>query len=228
MAQVWQKFLTVPHTLLRPYDQWYAWQMHPELQPYFQDIPLTDSLARDVTAVLTHHAFPKIAGHVARVAAEAKRLAIQFGADEDGAETAGWLHDISAIIPDAARVELCATFGIPVLPGEAEFPMILHQKLSAVVAQELFGVVDPAVLSAIGCHTTLKAGASLLDKIVFIADKIKWDQPGDPPYLAELETAVTHNIDDACRVYLNYLWQKRDTLRYVHPWFQAAYEEMAR
>lgn len=164
---------------------------------------------------------------MARVAQEAKRLAIQFGAHPIGAETAGWLHDISAVIPNQARVNLCQAFQVPILPGEADFPMILHQKLSAVMAREVFGVREPAVLSAIGCHTTLKAGASLLDKIVFIADKIKWDQPGEPPYLVELETAVAHNIDDACRVYLNYLWQQRESLRYIHPWFQAAYQELA-
>jgi predicted HD superfamily hydrolase involved in NAD metabolism len=201
--------------------------MHKQLQPYFAQFSLSEDLGRDVTAVLTQHHLPKVAGHVSRVARKAKQLALQIGADSIGAETAGWLHDISAVIPNAVRVDLCREFGIPVLPGEAGFPMILHQKLSAVVAREVFGVTDAAVLSAIGCHTTLKAGASLLDKIVFVADKIKWDQPGAPPYLAEIETAVTHSIDDACCVYLNYLWQQRDSLRYLHPWFAAAYEELA-
>lgn len=200
--------------------------MNALLKSYFGMVAFSGELAKDVTAVLTHHQLPKVAAHVSRVAQEAKRLAIQFGADPIGAETAGWLHDISAVVPNEARVDLCRAFGIPVLPGEADFPMILHQKLSAVVAREVFGVMEPAVLSAIGCHTTLKAGASLLDKIVFVADKIKWDQPGKPPYLAEIETAVTHSLDDACRVYLNYLWQQRSSLRTVHPWFLAAYEEL--
>ncbi len=200
--------------------------MNKQLHPYFAEIEQTGSLAKDATAVLIHHNLPKVAGHVGHVAKEARRLASQFGADAAGAETAGWLHDISAVIPNEVRVEMCAAFDIPVLPGEANFPMILHQKLSVVVARELFGVTDTAVLSAIGCHTTLKANASQLDKIVFIADKIKWDQPGEPPYLVALETAVAHNLDDACRVYLNYLWRQRDSLRFAHPWFLAAHEEL--
>lgn len=200
--------------------------MHHLLAPYFGDFSFSGVLARDVTAVLSHHQLPKVAGHVSRVAQEARRLAIQFGADPTGAKTAGWLHDISAVIPNEARVEMCQVFNIQVLPGEADFPMILHQKLSAVVAREVFGVTESAILSAIGCHTTLKVGATLLDKIVFIADKIKWDQPGDPPYLVEIETAVTHSINDACRVYLEYLWQQRESLRFAHPWFVAAYEEL--
>ncbi len=201
--------------------------MNKQLEPFFGNFSFSGELNKDVTAVLTHHQLPKVAGHVSRVAQEAKRLAMQFGADPAGAETAGWLHDISAVIPNKVRVEMCLEFGIPVLPGEADFPMILHQKLSAVVAREIFGVTETAILSAIGCHTTLKAKATLLDKIVFVADKIKWDQPGEPPYLVEIETAVSHSIDDACRVYLAYLWQQRDSLRYIHPWFVAAYEELA-
>lgn len=201
--------------------------MNHHLKPYFGQFSLTGDLGWDATAVLTHHHLPRVAEHVARVAQEARQLATRFGADPDQAETAAWLHDISAVIPNPARVELCAAFGIDVLPGEAAFPMILHQKLSVVVAQEVFGVTETAVLSAIGCHTTLKAGASLLDKIVFVADKIHWDQPGEPPYLLGLNTAVAHSIDDACRVYLNYLWQQRDNLRYVHPWFIAARNELS-
>jgi predicted HD superfamily hydrolase involved in NAD metabolism len=201
--------------------------MNHHLKPYFGQFSLTGDLGWDVTAVLIHHQLPKVAKHVARVAREARQLARRFGADPDQAETAAWLHDISAVIPNPARVELCAALGIDVLPGEAAFPMILHQKLSVVVAQEVFGVAETAVLSAIGCHTTLKAGASLLDKIVFVADKIQWDQPGEPPYLDALATAVAQSIDDGCRVYLNHIWQQRDTLRYIHPWFIAAHEEFS-
>ena len=201
--------------------------MHSALQPYFRQCTLSGNLRRDVTAVLRHHHLPKVAGHVSRVAQEARRLADQFDANPTGAEIAGWLHDIGGIVPNAKRVALCQEFGVPVLPGEAAFPMILHQKLSAVMASEVFGVNESAVLDAIACHTTLKAGATLLDKIVFVADKIKWDQPGEPPYFAEIETAVAHSINDACRVYLNYLWQQRQTLRYAHPDFLAAHAELA-
>lgn len=202
--------------------------MNGYLEPYYGSFSFSGDLRRDVTAVLGHHQLPNVAGHVSRVAQEAKRLAIQFGANPLEAETAGWLHDISVVVPNAARVALSQALNIPVLPGEAAFPMILHQKLSTTVAQDVFGVTDAAVLSAIGCHTTLKANASLLDKIVFVADKIKWDQSGTPPYMAEIETAVAHSIDDACWVYLDYLWQQRETLGFAHPWFLNAYKELAK
>ena len=161
------------------------------------------------------------------MAAEARRLAIRFGEDPARAEAAGLLHDISAPIPDAERLATAEAWGVEALAEERAYPMILHQKLSAVIAREAFGVKDAGVLSAIGCHTTLKAGASRLDKVVFVADKIAWDQPGDPPYLAEILAATERSLDAAAFCYLDYLYQRRATLRVAHPWMLAAWAEVA-
>jgi len=186
----------------------------------------TVTLRADATAFLTVRGFPGTAGHCAAVAAEARRLAARFGEDPARAEAAGLLHDISAPIADAARVAAAEAWGLEVLAEERAYPMIIHQKLSAVIAREAFGVMDAGVLSAIGCHTTLKAGASRLDKVVFVADKIAWDQPGDPPYLAEILAGVEHSLDAAAFCYLDYLHQRRATLRVVHPWLLAAWDEL--
>jgi HD superfamily phosphohydrolase YqeK len=99
--------------------------------------------------------------------------------------------------------------------------------LSVVLAREVFNVRDEGILSAIGCHTTLKANASPLDKVVFVADKLAWDQPGTPPYKTEMIAALEHSLDSAALVYLQYLWDRRDTLRVVHPWMVAAYMELS-
>ena len=186
----------------------------------------TGHLRRDVATFLALHSCAGTAGHVVHVAAEAKRLAERFGASAEAAEVAGLLHDISAVIPNEERIVAAHTFGIEVLPEEATFPMIIHQKLSVVLARDLFGVTQPELLSAIGCHTTLKADASLLDKVVFVADKIKWDQTGEPPYLAELLRALDRSLDHAAFCYLDYLWQRRTTLRVVHPWLVAAHQQL--
>jgi len=121
------------------------------------------NIPHDAATFLGMHHLPQIIRHSAGVAAEAARLAARFGVDGGQAETAAWLHDISAVIPTSQRLESARGLGIAVLPEEAACPMILHQKLSAVLAADLFSVTDPAVLSAIACHTTLKPGASPLD-----------------------------------------------------------------
>ena len=188
-----------------------------------QGMVWTGDTARDVTTFLKHHDCPKTALHSAAVAAEARRIAAAAGVETARAEQAAWLHDVSAVIPAAERVAAAETLGVPVLPEERALPMILHQKLSAVLARDLFAVTDDAVLDAIGCHTTLKAGASPLDKVLFVADKLAWDQPGEPPYRAALEAALARSLDAAACVYLRYLWERRATLAVVHPWLAAAH-----
>jgi len=186
-------------------------------------VVFTGDMAQDVVALLQHHGCPQTAIHSAAVAAEAQRIAAAVGAEPARAAQAGWLHDISAVIPAEERMAVAEALAIPVLPEERALPMILHQKLSVVVARDLFGVTDAAVLSAIGCHTTLKAGASALDKVLFVADKLAWDQLGEPPYRAAMEAALARSLDAAVCVYLRYLWERRATLAVVHPWLAAAY-----
>jgi HD superfamily phosphohydrolase YqeK len=143
------------------------------------------------------------------------------------AEVAGWLHDISAIVPREQRLPVAETVGVEVLAEERVAPVLVHQKLSAVMAQEVFAVVDGSVLSAIECHTTLKANSSALDKIVFVADKMAWDQPGNPPYLAAMAAAVERSLDLAAYCYLDHLWQRRETLPAMHPWALQAYRQLS-
>ncbi|MCB0085433.1 MAG: bis(5'-nucleosyl)-tetraphosphatase (symmetrical) YqeK [Caldilineaceae bacterium] len=188
------------------------------------DFKPTGNLPKDIARFFMAHDLAETAKHCIQVATAANSLAIHFGTDHGAAKTAGLLHDISAVIPNAERITAAEQWSVPVLPEEAAFPMIIHQKLSVVIARELFGIEHEQTLSAIGCHTTLKADASTLDKVLFIADKLQWDQPGSPPYLAALEKALSNSLDDGVFVYLDYLWQQRTTLRVVHPWLVAAYQ----
>lgn len=188
---------------------------------------LTGDISHDVTAFLLQHGRPKTASHSAAVAGEAARLADVFGESPHRASQAGWLHDVSAVFPAGERAAVARSLGIDLLPEEDAFPLIAHQKLSRLLARELFGVTDLATLEAIGCHTTLRANASRLDKVVFLADKIAWDRPGVPPYLDALMAQLQRSLDEGVLVYLRYLWEQQGTLPVVHPWFREAYKQLA-
>ncbi len=188
---------------------------------------MTGDIRSDAAAFLKHHGFAHTAGHCARVAGEARRIALRWQADPARAEIAGWLHDISAVIPNEQRIPVAEALGIDVLPEERACPMIAHQKLSAAIAREVFHVDDARILSAIGCHTTLKPAASALDTVVFVADKIEWDQAGDPPYLAEITRALAQSPEHAALCYLDFLWERRATLPVVHPWMMQARSQLA-
>ena len=195
---------------------------------FVQDVSFTGDIRADAMALLVHHGCSRTAEHSRRVAAEARRLAQRWEQNETQAETAGWLHDISAIVPVSQRIALAEALGLVVLPEERAFPLVIHQKLSVVFAQQAFSVADLRVLDAIGCHTTLRANATVLDKIVFVADKIQWDHSGDPPYLAEMKVAAEEGLDRAVCCYLDYLWRQRHTLPVIHPWLVQAYQELRR
>lgn len=197
------------------------------LRQLLAGVTFTGAVREDMIALLTLHGQQHTIGHGLRVAAEVRVLAERFGADPQKAEMAGWLHDISAVIPNGERVPLAERLELDILPEERRLPMILHQKLSAVIARELFGVDDPAILRAIGCHTTLRAAATVLDKAVFLADKIRWDQSGEPPYLTAVNAALQLSLDHAVFTFVAHLWERRATLPVVHPWLAEAYQALA-
>lgn len=201
--------------------------MHPILAQLRDGFTSTGDLAHDVAAFLRYHGCPNTATHCGDVAAEARRIARLAGANETQAEHAGWLHDVSAVFPGPERVRIARELGVEVLPEEERYPPIVHQKLSVVLARELFGLADEAVLQAVGCHTTLHAEPTLLDKVLFVADKIAWDQPGVPPYQGDILAALDRSLDDAALCYLAYMWQMREKLKVLHPWLRDAYLAMS-
>ena len=182
--------------------------------------------SEDVFDFLSRHGRVKAAHHCAAVAAAAGEIALRYGVPVDLAVQAGWLHDVSSVWRNDERLAVSEAVGLDILPEERAAPFILHQKLSVVLAVEVFNVSDPGVLSAIGCHTTLKSGASVLDQVVFAADKLAWDQPGEAPYHAEMQAALTVSLTDSCRVYLRYLWGQRASLAVLHPWTVAAIKDL--
>jgi len=188
----------------------------------------TGNVSEDVFQFFSLFEHQKTAEHCALVARKAKELSQRFDSDSTKAEQAGYLHDVSAVIPNEKRIEYAHSHMVEVLEAEIQSPMIIHQKLSVVVARDIFDVTDHDILSAIGCHTTLKAKAALLDKVVFLADKIAWDQAGKPPYLDDVVKAMAVSIDAAILEYLNYLWEQREQLQVVHPWFIEAREDLCR
>jgi predicted HD superfamily hydrolase involved in NAD metabolism len=180
-------------------------------------------LPQDVAAFFKANGYLKTLDHSVLVAAEALRLAVRFGVDPVKANHSGWLHDISAVFLDSERVKVAEELGLELLVEERINPVVVHQKISAVMAQEIFNVQDEEILAAVGHHTTLRARATQLELVLFVADKTAWDQEGTPVYLAELQAALETSLEKAALVYLHSLWERRDHLPGpLHPWAMAA------
>ena len=95
------------------------------------------------------------------------------------------------------------------------------------MAREIFKIYDEEILDAIECHTTLKPQSSLLDKVLFISDKISWELKGDHQYLIDIREKVNdYKLEEGVLIYLNNIWEQRDKLKLVHPWLIKAREEL--
>ncbi|MGG2015236.1 bis(5'-nucleosyl)-tetraphosphatase (symmetrical) YqeK [Bacillus sp. S10(2024)] len=189
-------------------------------------ISLTGDWELDIKQMLEQYNKLHTYEHSVRVANEAKRIAKRFELDEEAAAIAGYLHDISAIIPNDQRIQVAETMQIEVLQEERIFPMIIHQKLSKRIAHDIFKVENETILNAISCHTTLRKNATPLDMVLFVADKIKWDQSGTPPYITEIQEALEQSLEHACFAYISYLWERKQNLKVVHLWLQDAYFDL--
>lgn len=167
-----------------------------------------------------HNKLPTLQ-HVTNVARTSTGITRRFGLDEHKVSEACWLHDISVLIPKADHFGICDEYDIDVLDAEWQLPLLLHQKVSRLIASAIFGVTDGEILSVIECHTTLKANPSDIDMAVFIADKLAWDQSGEPPFCACVTEALETSLGAACLEYMDYCLENGMFL-VSHPWLLEA------
>jgi len=103
----------------------------------------------------------------------AVRLAAHYGADVEKARLAGLIHDCAKSLPAEEAERLCRKYHFQPDVITCKNKALLHAPLGALMAQDVFGITDKEILDAIACHTTGKAGMSLFDKIICLADYIE-------------------------------------------------------
>lgn len=125
-----------------------------------------DAICRRLKDELGHRRYIHTMG-VVRMAAE---LASRYGADGQKTQLAALLHDCAKLNMERQR-ELAAQYGMDFSSMQEQ---IAHGPIGAERARREFDIADDEVLSAIACHSTCKAGMGMLDKIVYLADKIEY------------------------------------------------------
>ena len=111
--------------------------------------------------------------HTLGVADTSACLAMRYGENMQKAYIAGLLHDCAKCVPDTVKLEECNRYGIEVTEFEKNSLYLLHAKLGAYYAKELYHIEDASICSAIYWHTTGHAGMTKLEEIVYIADYIE-------------------------------------------------------
>ena len=140
--------------------------------------------------------------HIEGVVAEARRLAAIHGADEERAALAAWGHDIARAVSPAELLARARGLGLAVDPVEGQAPILLHGSIGAAILSRDYAIEDPDVLAVARYHTTGRAGMSILEKVVFVADKVEASKIRARPVLARMRELAERDLDAAILEYL--------------------------
>ena len=98
---------------------------------------------------------------------------MRHGVSAGKARLAGMLHDLARLYSAERLIAESQLRGFTISGAERDHPTLLHARLGAALARELFGVKDAEVLSAIEKHTTGADEMSPLDCVVYLADSLE-------------------------------------------------------
>ncbi|MBR4872908.1 MAG: bis(5'-nucleosyl)-tetraphosphatase (symmetrical) YqeK [Clostridia bacterium] len=112
--------------------------------------------------------------HTAAVEEMARRIGeLYLPREVDVLRAAALLHDITKEYSADKQLQICREFGIIISKQDMLTPKTFHAKTAAALIPVLYpDFADEDVISAVRWHTTGRAGMTLLEKIVYLADYI--------------------------------------------------------
>ncbi len=155
----------------------------------YKNLPV-EELEKVVVSLLK----PSRVAHVLGCRQTAVELAERWGADPVDAERAALLHDITKALDGHLQLTLCQEYGIQLDGFSLRYPKTLHALTGSLVAERIFGE-NQAVVDAICCHTTGKAGMNMLEMIIYVADYMEPNR--DFPGVEELRYLTTVDMRKA-------------------------------
>lgn len=132
--------------------------------------------------------------HTLNVGYLSAHLADVFGCDKDKALIAGALHDCAKELPLERQLELAKIYSGDLFTEKK----LLHSPAGAVFARDEFGIEDKEILDAICYHTTGRGDMTLLEKIVYLADKIEPSRTYTD--LTPIRSAAEKDLESAMRM----------------------------
>lgn len=163
--------------------------------------------------------------HSLCVAKKAKELSGIYGADPEKMYLAGLLHDITKNTNSEKQLKLCDDFGIIKDEIFLASPDVWHAFTGAAYVENVLGIKDNAIISAIRYHTTGKADMSREEKIIFIADLTSSDRCY--PDVEVMRAKAEESLDSAMLYALIFLLgdlSKRN--KPIHPLTLEAYNHL--
>ena len=155
-------------------------------------------IENDVKSVLSEYRFT----HSLGVAKKAIELAKIYGVQEEIAKKVGIAHDIAKEMTDEEMIEYAKANNIRIDEIETVKPSLLHGKIGADIAAKKFGFTQD-MINAIKWHTTGRENMSMLEKIIYVADKTEENRKGTSFNLEKSRELSTQNIDETLIFLMN-------------------------
>ena len=162
--------------------------------------------------------------HIFSVAELARDTAEALDSNQAPSESAylcGLAHDLFKGWPQKNIRKRIQNLGVPIDRFSLESGGgLLHAPVAAHYLSTELGIKDKDIIAAVYYHTTSRAGASLLEKIIFCSDYLEPTRPsrGVEPDVAELRESLAERIEN---VYLEIVARKikftLDKSRPLHP-----------
>lgn len=137
--------------------------------------------------------------HTEGVRQTAVKLALKYGADVGKAETAALFHDMFRGVPEDVLNYYVKHLGLD--DKYMNNSNLAHGKIAAIIMERDYDVKDTDIINAVSYHTTGRAGMSLLEKIIYIADAVEPNRRY--PGVEQLRAVLDEDLDKACLLSLN-------------------------
>ncbi len=164
-----------------------------------------DYLRRYIRPLMTDYRYR----HSLGVEKQAVKMARRFGADQRKAALAGILHDVCKDMPKGALLQNILESGIINGIDFKASPQLIHSYAGALYLQSHMDIHDTEVIEAVRYHTTARAGMSLLETVVYLADLTSEDREypdvGEMRRLCDTDLrkamihALTHTVKELTR-----------------------------
>ena len=138
------------------------------------DVRITEEMLSTLRETAVSDMSPKRRAHTLAVEQMVVKLGVIYAPDKINVlRAAALLHDVTKEKKLQDQLELCQKYGIEVADSDVLLPKTFHAKTAAALITDKFPeFADPDVVSSVRWHTTGKAGMTICEKLVYLADYI--------------------------------------------------------
>ena len=146
---------------------------------------------------------------------KAEELAKIYNVNIETAKLAGLAHDIAKEMTMEQYEEYAEKYSIELTNQDKEITMILHAKIGAYICKNKFNFTKE-MQDAVHYHTTGRENMSILEKIIYVADKIEDSREYDT--VEQLRELAKINLDETIRIIVDYnLTKAINKKQLIHP-----------